>query len=89
MSLSYPSKRKALPALRWVVASGLFPITGWVLVAVKGSEMAYSFAIASTAGLLLGATRQWARSKGAPEWAADEAYITRLLRWRRSRYTGG
>jgi hypothetical protein len=29
--------------------------------------------------------RRFARSRGVPKWTADEAYITRLLRWRRTR----
>jgi hypothetical protein len=61
----------------------------WLLVALKGGDIAYEFAVAFTVNPLLFATGRWARSKGVPERTAAEAYISRAWRWRRSRHTTG
>jgi hypothetical protein len=76
------------PGVRWGVA-GLCACAAWVIVAVKGTDLAYYFAVGATVSLLQEGTRRWARSKGLPEWSANEAYIARLRRWRRSRETIG
>jgi predicted PurR-regulated permease PerM len=68
-----------------VVVRLSFAVAFWVLVAVTGSDIAYYFAVAFTVGLAFERTGQWLRSKGVPEWTANEAYISRLRRWRRSR----
>jgi hypothetical protein len=64
---------------------GLFAVASWVVVAVKGGDIAYMFATTYTIGFLVEAARPWARAAGVPEWRADEAYVTRLRRWWRSR----
>jgi hypothetical protein len=71
---------------RWGLASA-FAVAAWVLVALKGSDIAYYVAVGATVSLLQEGIRRWARSKGVPEWTANEAYIARLRRWRRSRHT--
>jgi hypothetical protein len=76
------------PSVRWVFVNGLFAVAAWVLVALTGSDIAYYFAIAFTVRLLLDGIQRWARSTGLPEWTANEAYITRLRRWRRSKRAG-
>jgi hypothetical protein len=68
---------------RWTVA-GVCAVAAWVLVALKGSDIAYYFAVAFTVDLLLEAARRCARSTGVPEWTANEAYLAQLRRWRRS-----
>ncbi len=54
---------------------------------IKNTSGAYAFAGAASALMLFRALLPWMRSKGLPEWAADEAYITRLRRWRHSQRT--
>jgi predicted PurR-regulated permease PerM len=75
------------PSRRWVVTHLLFALAFWVVVVVKGTDISYYFAIAFTIRLALDGTWQWLRSKGVPEWTANEAYISRLRRWHRSRTT--
>jgi hypothetical protein len=75
-------------AFRWRLA-GLFAVVSWVVVGVTGSDVTYYLAAGSTVSLAQEGARRWARSKGVPEWAANEAYITRLRRWRRARNTSG
>lgn len=81
------SKRPDPPPRWWVVVHVLFAAAFWTVVAVKGSDIAFYFAVAFTVRLTVDGTLQWVRSKGiaVPEWAPNEAYISRVRRWHRSR----
>jgi hypothetical protein len=50
-------------------------------------DTAYAYALAgvATLRLMFDIAMLRARSAGAPTWSADEAYVTRWLRWWRSR----
>jgi hypothetical protein len=45
----------------------------------------WTIPIAAGIVLIEVALRRFARSRGVPKWTADEAYITRLRHWRRTR----
>jgi hypothetical protein len=73
------------PRIRSVVVNGLLAIACWVVVAVKGSDIAYFVAVAFTYGLVADAGSRWAHATGLPEWRPNEAYLVSLRRWHRSR----
>jgi len=70
------------PRRGWRALDAILGAAAWLLVAVKGGDIAYDFAIGLTVNPLLLAARRWARSRDVPEWTANEAYISRLRRWR-------
>jgi hypothetical protein len=77
----------ARPTVRWALGNALFAVAAWVIVGLKDSGIAYYVAVAFTVRLGIDGGWGWARSKGVPEWTANEAYIARLRRWWRSRHT--
>lgn len=75
-------------AFRALLAQGVGVIAFWIIAGLKNGSFEYGIASLWTFSFLVGAGRFWARSTGAPEWSADEAYVTRWRRWRRSQRAG-
>jgi hypothetical protein len=68
----------------YAVLLGLVIVAPIVVLIVTGSVGAFAVIYAAEAVIGLVA-HQVARRLGLPAWAPDEAYITRLRRWRRAR----
>jgi hypothetical protein len=68
-----------------LLVDGLSALAFWIIAAHKDTTVAYVFAGLRTLRPLTDVARLWARAAGAPEWRADEAYITRWRRWSSSR----
>jgi hypothetical protein len=69
---------------RWALEA--WPVVvSWVALAVTGNWSEIYLPIAFSAGAVSRGMSLWLWSKGAPEWTPNEAYITSLRRWRRSR----
>lgn len=67
-----------------VLLNGLALLAFWILAPLKGPT-AYPIAGFWTITFIADLLWRRARSRGMPGWTANEAYITRWLRWRRTR----
>jgi hypothetical protein len=63
---------------------GVYALVFWVAVLVKPNTAAYVLAGSGTLKVMFDLAWLKARSAGAPEWSASEAYITRWRGWRRA-----
>jgi hypothetical protein len=68
-----------------LVTDGALVLAFCAVAVVKDSKFAYLLAGLWTLRLAFDALRAKARSAGAPEWSASEAYITHWRHWLRSR----
>jgi len=63
---------------------GVYALVFWVAAVVKGNTLAFVLAGSGTLKVMFDLAWLKARSAGAPEWSASEAYITRWRGWRRA-----
>jgi hypothetical protein len=78
------------PLRRGLLIDGVLVLAFWLVATLKDEKFAYALAVLWTSKLLFDLVRLRGRSAGAPQWSANEAYITSWRRWRHgTRHTKG